>query len=359
MGNCISIENTNNCVLDCRRRSRKEVIETVSMSANEVRNQLHVYHDPFASTTSQPKIPDGKVTASLGFSSQVVTEVQNRVGEDIVHMLLYPGMNSCVVFEGVEQAGLGRSYYIPNLESSGGADFSSLTSPASPQDVEQIDDYAKWRVVSTGIQLKLLNSVEEDDGWWEAFRVNEAIDHDHFRLTTGNNGTNRAIFGTLAPIGLNTNVLPFRTITNEPSYATGLLRDLHRVQFECHPSTDEHDFQVMADKQYLESQDYSYNGPTQEAQLSLDSPHCHDLIKQYIDFSHDMVYVRLHCRPRAAAGDVGSRFHINAVSNQEIVYDSANRLSRYMTKTANIGQAMPTHTQARQANGSSTEMQIS
>jgi len=349
MGNIFNLESLN-ITFNCFRVLKEKRKLTM---AEEVKSQLYTYHNPFSGTTSQPKIPDGKATHSLGFSTQSVSEIANGGGVETMHMLLFPGMTSCLVAEGAFQSDQGRTYYIPNFSRSGTVNWSGVAGGSTDFTVVNNEGYAKWRCVSVGMQLKLLNSVEEDDGWWEACRINEAMQPSDWYLTTTDNGNTVSSAlgnGAVAPVAL-TKDLANREIANEPTYMTGLLRDLHRVQFECHPTVDEHDFQVMREPLDIKQDQITFSTIRQEAVLAGGSPEVYQLLENYVDFSHDMVYVRLHCRPRSA-DSTGSRFHVNLVSNQEIIYDTNDRLARYQTRTKNIGDGnMDAHTRMRRGHG--------
>lgn len=323
--------------------------------ANEVMQQLHMFHNPFADTTSQPKIPDGKVNESLGFTTQSVTEVRNAQGITTLHMLLYPGMNGAVLIDNLELgsglASLGsRTYYIPGFTGSSGANWSGATTTGTEFQVLGIDDYAQWRLVSCGLQLKLLNSQEEDDGWWEAIRLNVEHANGDYILTTTNNAASPATNGALAPVGLlQESQTKAGTLVNEQSYSTGLLRDLHRVQFELHGRKDYHDFISMRNQIRIPggaqvNVDNSTNFEV-EFQPAYDQPW--DLANQFMDNSYDMLYIRLHCRDNNGTDSLGSRFHVNAISNQEIMFDKAERESRFHTKSHSIGGSIGSHNYAR------------
>jgi len=350
MGNIFQLENLN-ITFNCFNRKRKLTM------AEEIKSQLYTYHNPFSGTTSQPKIPDGKATHSLGFSTQSVLEISNGGGVETMHFLLYPGMNSCLVAEGAFQSGLGRTYYVPNFSRSGTVDWANVGT-TSPFEISNNEGYAKWRSVSVGMQLKLLNSVEEDDGWWEACRVNEALNPADWLLTTADNGSliETALGkGALVPVELNRQ-LSTREIANEPTYMTGLLRDLHRVQFECHPVADEHDFTTMKDKIYMRAADYTHRTALVECSIDEPVPNAYELLENFVDQGHDMVYLRLHCRSRTAESN-GSRFHVNLVENQEVIYDSNDRLARYQTRSKNIGDGnMDAHTRMRRGHGGAANM---
>lgn len=341
-----------------RRNSKQAFIAEIQKGkmSSEIKDQLHVYHNPFAAHTSQPKIPDGKCTHSLGFSTQAVFELGNSETDSLLEIILYPGQNSAFICSGTPtqaQSGLNRNYWIPAFNQSGNIDWSGATSPATTYEIGSTDGYAKWRLVSCGMQLKLLNSVEEDDGWWECIRLNENVDTDKWALTTTENSSDRANDGTLAQYSFID--LTNRNITNEASYSTGLLRDLNRVQFELHPTVNDHDFVIMNDEVHQAGGDYAYIPATEESIFSRGSAENQGLIKTFNDFNYDMIYLRLHCRPRTATIN-GSRFHVNVVSNQEIIYDSSDRLSRYHTKSHNIGTHAEVHADMRRRNGAAANL---
>jgi|GEM_PF-6543091 len=319
--------------------------------ANEVRDQLKVYHNPFSAHTAQPKIPDGKATHSIGFSTQSVFEIANT-GTAPVGIILFPGKHMCFVSSGniLQNAfGSSRDGWSPSFEGSGSVDWSLLTDPPQSKDVRDPDSYAKWRLVSCGLQLKLLNSVEEDDGWWECIRLNEPIDHTRWNLTTDSSSIDRNKDGILTPGGYLL-TLQNRTLSNEPSYSTGLLRDLNRIQFELHPTTDEHAF-INCNKQLeMNTNDYVIDLSTaHEASFDRASAEVIELIETENDWQYDMVYIRIH--PRTQTNEhPGTRLHCNLVSNQEIIYDSSERLARYQTKSYNVGPHMERHAEMRKAN---------
>lgn len=334
------------------------------MTKSEVEQQLHMLHNPFAATTSQPKIPDGKTNESLGFSTQAVGEIGNRLDTSTLHILLYAGMNSALVAQPCAQANLQtRTYYIPPFVGSGGVDWSyAQGSPNATAGftIETPDNYALWRTVSCGLQLKLLNATEEDDGWWESFRVTpEFRNYDYILTTSGNVLDNAGDHATLAPVNLLTG-LEDVNIANEQSYSTGLLRDINRVQFETHGKLDDHDFRVMKNEIYIPTEANAGHDETNMKCMFVNgSPEPVEVINQFIDPSYDMVYIRLHCRLNNETTSLGSRFHYNLISNQEINFDHRERESRFHTKSHSMGAgATSLHLAARRGNQNSAKMAI-
>jgi hypothetical protein len=365
----IGITNSCWCCWCPRSVTEKEEEEEKGMS-HEVKSQLHVLHDPFSGATSQPKIPDGKVNDSLGFSTQAVREHRNAVdGDGIMHMLLYAGTNGALIVSGLEDAKAAfksADYNILGFTDSGGLDSSDLWDNTIPipagekRLIRPLEQYALHRVVSCGMQLKLLNPQDEDDGWFEAVRVNENLDLTEYRLDQLNSGiTQYDEAGTVAPYGL-LKKLETRDITNDPTYATGLLRDLGHVQFELHGRIDYHDFRRRHEADDLVNDDLGVVDQLgRVADFAAGSDNARQIVDQYIDPTYDMVYIRLHCRANSSTGDQeqGSRLHTNVVSNQEIYYPPGERDNRYHTMSPTVGShAASLHFQARRANRSSVKL---
>lgn len=329
---------------------------------SELKNQLAVFHDPFAGTTKQPKIPDGKVSESLGYSTQAVTEIRNAQGEDVMHLLMFPGQNGGVVVENADfNSTLGRGYLIPGFVRSGGANWSQANYAADPPGfpVIQEEGYAQWRVVSQGMQLKLLNSVEEDDGWWEAVRVNESLNAEEFLLTTTDDSNSNGTEGIVAPVIANARLID-RNLVNENSYTTGLLRDLHNIQFRLNGKLDHHDFTQCKDRYFLQPEGVGNRSSVgREINLISGYDDNHELINAFIDPGYDYVYVRLHCRTNNGAESLGSRFHLNIVANQEVCFERGRRESRYETANTNIGaNAATLHAQVRNAHSKAAHSHV-
>jgi len=331
------------------------------MSTNEVKNQLHVLHNPFSGATQQPKIPDGKTNDSLGYSTQLVTEVSNSLGKDTMHFLLFAGLNCAVCIDNCNQVSLtGRSVYVPGFEHAGSCDWSAAVNPTTAFAVDNNDNYALWRTVSTGMQLKLLNPTEQDDGWWEAVRLTPEMDPTDYQLYTTDESTNRATNGCVAPTVLAVSGLATQNLSNDSTYSTGLLRDLHRIQFELHGKKDNHDFTQMNDRFRMEPEDVISVDIVNAWRASFINGRAMpvDLINQYIDSGYDMVYLRVHCRQNTGTAPfLGSRFHLNCITNQEIKFDSAERDARYHTKNNSIGiDNVTRNLQGRRANGNAAKL---
>jgi hypothetical protein len=335
------------CIIG-RKKSKKEE----GMSSN-ARDQLEVFHDPFSNATTQPKIPDGKVVRSFGTSNNWVGELVNEAGEELLHIVLYAGQNTAMCARNIPPSigGNTNDFAAFGFTDNGGANWIDITA-AQPTDetdtIFQRDSWAQWRTVSCGGHFQLLNAAEEDDGWFEAVRLSEPFRNEDFELQTTSGGIDRNE-GTIAPTGMLRQGSNFRLqsydLANEPSYTTGLLRDIKNYQFELHGKKDHHDFTTCKSRVNLPSPLGGVRDLANFDQTRLvanfntgASNEVQDLVNQFIDESYDMIYIRVHCRQNGADASLnGSRLHCNIVSNQEVQYPTNVKESRFETLSNNVG----------------------
>jgi hypothetical protein len=319
-----------------KKTTKRKTTTTVKLAPLEQR-QLAVFHNPFSNATKQPKIPDGKASESLGFKTQAVTEIQNLPGGDgLIHMILYAGCNGSVVMTGdaaSDAAFAANKFNAVGFTDSNDINWSTWTSSAGTANRE--DTYALWRVVSCGLKLALLNPEEENDGWWEAIRINASTEVTNYALHTKDCSGNRTTEGIITPAPLLA-AYDTATIVNERSYTTGLLKDIDKVAFTLNGVMDHHDFKrpnnyydcSLGDVNVVDLTNFyatfdQGRGQGPAAQMRDDS----------IDSGYDMIYIRIHGK----TGAVPTRLHLNTVSNQEITFGDFTKESRFHTASANIG----------------------
>ena len=349
---------------------------------------LAVFHNPFSKATQQARIPDGKATASLGTRLQNVVSRHITIdpdltgGQNIMHVLLYPGLGAGCVIQGTGSTNYPdcRGFYLQGFKGHGllqqnmnGAPNSwpnDATADGSDVQLKQVNALAKWRLVSQGLSIKLVNNHEENDGWFECVRINQVKDQSDYMVTTINDST----AGTDVTVAPNTafieTLIADTNLAEEPSYQTGLLKDIHKHMFINHPLTNECKFKELTEEYRLRvnptsdqldaGTDVDGNGvpPSGLACRTYDiaegSARGNKLINGMVDQEHDMVYIRIHGRtpgaiitgqdppgpgePNIAAVGAGATqllFHL--VANHEIMYDSSRDISKYMMP----GQSVP------------------
>jgi len=349
-----------------RRKTTRKVVK----SAAPEERQLAVFHNPFSRATKQPKIPDGKITESLGFQTQAVGELlatnQNTapvVGDGTMHILLFGGQNCGMIAINDLQGSylfnqpsgtvitqpLNRVRVV-GFEGSNDVEFGGVNNLGGILGFE--DDYAYWRLVSQGLRLSLLNPQEEDDGWFEAVRINEPLATEQWGILARNNSqsTNN---GAIVPRTLIED-LSNRDFVNQTSYSTGLLRDLNQHVFKLNGVMDHHDFKQQMEAITLKDEDilFESSGNAGLARgFGVGENDAASAIKQWVDTSYDMVYIKIHGR---AAGNP-SRLHYNIVSNQEVVFPADGRESRFHTVSGNVAN-MAEHASARSSMNSAAHV---
>jgi hypothetical protein len=298
--------------------------------SNELIDQLKVFHDPFAGTTNTPKIPDGATPSSIGLSNQAVFELDCR---ETTHMLLYPGMTSCLTYlDGVAGFG-GRTIHNTGFEGGNQLLFNDGTGASGA--FRTRENYALWRVVSCGLQMKLLNTSEENDGWWEAIRISEPVDTSHWVLSTTDDVGDPTNYGCVSP-GVNMiGELSGRTsLSSDASYATGLMRDLNRVQFDLHGIQNSHPF--IKQQEYIgfsEDTFAAFNLSHLTQTINNGSDDGMNFINLLTDQTYDMIYIRLHSRAYTGTSPfLGSQVHCNVVSNQEVFFEQNQTENRYHSR---------------------------
>jgi len=277
--------------------SRRRYVGGMKTSSRGSRatGQLAVYRNAFSTATTNPKIPDGKAYHSAGIRLQAVKEFVNDSAETM-DFLLFPGLNNGVVSTSTTNDNGLMPY--PNH-----AGFALVGG-----EYEQADGYVNmWRVVSQAIKFTLINNSDENDGWWEACRVQlgpgAAFDWQAFGGTTE---SPLGVIGNGATAGNLPGVDVTRQLVENPTYVTGKLRDIHRHVFQLHPQGSDHDFIKLRRRL-----------PTTPGE---------ELNEKLLDDNFDGIYIRIHGRTGVESP---TRVMAHVVSNQEIVYDEDSSLSRY------------------------------
>lgn len=274
-----------------RRRRYTGAMRTVG-GRSAYTGQLAVYRNAFSTATTNPKIPDGKAFHSSGVRLQAVKEFVN---DSTVPMdfLLFPGLNNGIIMAGANTAnGRYMPYNSHGVFTGAGPQFTQEPTTA-------ID---KWRVVSQALKITLLNNSDENDGWWEAARVQLS--------RTADIKLDPTALGNLVGTGAAATELPgvdvARQMVENPTYVTGKLRDIHRHMFQLAPQGADHDFEELGGV----IDNTNTQGP--------------------LDNNFDAIHIRIHGR---TGTESPTRLMLHVVSNQEIVYDEAATLTRYHSET--------------------------
>jgi len=296
---------------------------------------LAIYANPFSLSSGQPKIPDGKAVMSIGAKLQVSAQLNNtQAGDDILHVLLYPGLTQGMVVWG-DTAQLGtRGFTAYGYNNHTTYDLSGVAS-GSNGNIDANDNINEWRIVSQGLKLSLLNTDEENDGWFECIRYKDSFKASENAFYSGDNlqQTTAAVYGPDIQFGQS---LANKNLVNSPTYVSGTLNDIHKYQFSLQAQTEDHNFMRLPERWYMENgiDNGVIGGINEYVNLQADTAQCHSIQKSLVDQAYDAVYIRIHCRANTGtSSNTGSKLLAHLISNQELVYDEDQNEHKFMTQT--------------------------
>jgi len=233
--------------------------------------------DPFDGTFSQPKLHDGSVTRSSGLKFRATGNLTlDATGADN-YIALFPGFSN------------GMSWKIGG---NGNLNVQATTFPTHLGTTTDRANLRKVRLVSTGLKLSLLNSSDDNEGYWEAIRI--PIE-------------NLTLLDTTAPNGEDYRCYPSVTQTNFsnfPTFQTGRLRDIHRFLFKLNSVAPDH--------------------PFKDVLPAATAPTVTDVYDPYFD----MIIIRLVGRIDAVTPTM---LQYDMISNQEVVYKDDTVMARLAT----------------------------
>lgn len=257
--------------------------------------------DPFDKGISQPKLLDGKVSRSSGIRLRATGEITcNSTGS--TYIALIPGASNVLCWR-VDSDPAVPEVTPPPFQG-------HLDTPTDRDNVKAV------RTVGTALRLSLVNSADQNEGYWEAARVpTSALD---FSFTVVD--PDPAGDGSLPPI-LNTAVsmtLGSLDLSNYQTYLTGKLRDIHRYQFKLNAIDNDIDFsRILPDP------------PSEE---------------QFISEQWDTVIIKVHGRVEIGAP---SMIMYDCISAQEVIYKENTALARLMTTSPYVPQTKSLLTRTR------------
>lgn len=241
--------------------------------------------DPFATSVPQPKIYDGKVLRSAGLRFRTTGEM--TINNGVTYIVLAPALSAPMTWYTATAATVPIEDSVDHIGSSA--------------ERAVID---KLRIVGCGLKLNLMNSADQNEGYWEAARFNTS--NEDFVLQDADTG--RVRYTPLSVDPLDPSFVPSLELSNEPSYQRGKLRDIHRYMFRLNSNNTEHNLGKIS--------------PT-------------PTVPQLVDEDWDMIIIKIHGRVEAASPSV---LNYEIVNNQEVVYRAGTAISRLMTPSPYIPQ---------------------
>ena len=354
----------------------------------EAKASSDVMINPFSPATTKAVIPDGKATMSLGQRLQSIKELQ--AGTDATQPLtciLFPGFGNCISWfnDSSSSAGLNTTNLADRLNTvdqpftnHGGWIFQPIASGTTSTSVPLYFGSAtqlgaqgftsNWRTVSVGLKLQLTNNADQNDGWWESVRLSPSNDPTQWCFADSAGGAVMLNGDGVTP---NTNTKPGdgrvnargtgwksiiseSTLVDNPTYQSGKLRDIHQHVFKLKAINTDHDFRELKSVYNFLDNTVSVNNNTQAgadgiknagavagattpytvgASVVSDAANVSDFVNGNVDFSHDIILIRLWGRPSTVGSgstvNTPTRILSHVVCNQEIVYQENTFLERF------------------------------
>jgi hypothetical protein len=334
-----------------------------------------VFKDPFSNAKLDPRIPDGRCIASQGLKIHHRQEftlpgfVNGDGGTLPYTMLLQPCLTTPLVIYSANKPGYSSDVLETGIVETSLAKY-RIDGPLAGgtfalTNVNTSDKLTKWRVVSYGLHITLLNNAEENDGWWEGYRINTDMDPEQWAIHTPPNSGDiwvpeisrrRAYVADVSS----------EDIVNQRSYCSGRLRDIHNITFSLRPDGNDHDFADVrhAAPQFDTSEGDWQNWTGANEGSDWTSPQTGDSGSDYnyrpserapsMNFRHglvdkcwDSVAVRIHGRTQNV-----SKILVHVVQNIEIIYDHRAMNSRFHTRAplyAGFDNQSKAHSQMQEA----------
>lgn len=262
--------------------------------------------DPFDKGMSQPKLLDGKVSRSSGIRLRATGEITCN-GAGSTYIALIPGLSNVICWR---------------------VDDDPLEPEVTPSpfaghvnDANDRDNVKATRTVGTALRLSLVNSADQNEGYWEAARIpTSALDFKFSQTSEAGVGPpetfdewNTAVYMSLGALDL----------SNYATYLTGKLRDIHRYQFKLNAIDNDINLTRMT-----------------PGHTTLDPPP----IGEFISEQWDTIIIKVHGRVEVGAP---SMIMYDCISCQEVIYKENTALARLMTTSPYVPQTKSLLTRTR------------
>ncbi|AXH73194.1 MAG: hypothetical protein QKB72_gp4 [Bacilladnaviridae sp.] len=303
--------------------------------------QHHAYmKSPFSKNASkQPKIPDGAFTTSMGRAFETIAEIQNAVGNETIDIVLFPGFGIGAAIQNTTAAATMDGVQPIALDHS----TNWLGSADTSKSVDNESEIARWRLVAQSLQLLLVNSAEENNGWYETCRFTPAQFMADYvvRNTDGNNIENLTNAALCPHNKFFTDHITDMVMTNQRGYCLGKLTDLGKKEFLLHNISPKDDGIINMQETY----NNSFANGTYDAINKLHSwtpDHDAQIMMRLLDQgtslnSHDMILIRLHCRSNTGTSpNTGSKFVLRLGAGHEVEYTPKSPLHTFMTESPTV-----------------------
>ncbi len=340
-----------------RMKKPSSKYQKVLVDAQAMR-QLQVYRYPFSVATSQPKIPDGCNTQTLGIKLQK----QLSIKSDSILFVLLP-IYGCLLR--VRYAALADGTAV-NMDIKHEA-LSPYLSAGNNFQFNMQDAYTAYRLVSAGLRLKLISNDNENYGYWEAIRFNTSELSGNFWMSTTTVPADQAATANAPAVigGQESRAGTFHVANsfidtlynksnwlNNPTYQMGKLKSLSQFEFRLSPQVEEHEFISIPKRIEFGQAEIAlpaapdpvppgYTAPTEPVPLATDGIDLKHLFQFGMDPAFDGIAV--FCTGFKSGADAtasASSILAHTCYNYEFKLDPDSNVNLFTTETTNAGTAL-------------------
>jgi len=280
--------------------SKSKYTKKVVVDAQAAR-QLQVYRYPFSTATSNPKIPDGKLTQSFGIKVQKMHRFKKRIAN--------PGTNSIDETFDPTWAGQMIIALYPGFGTVGSVSDGSLTSGGIHYNELKTGNFTdiaggvkfsnigvdgivgSYRIVSQALKLRCVSSDDHNDGYWQAVRVPMNRRSKDFCPRLGADAATSFMTAHFKPSVLNEHFKEINWLTN-PTYQSGKIKNLGQYEFRLQPQKIEHDMiDIPSTVEYKADQ---FDNHYEKVDDAIDITHTYDFIT---DDQWDMILIKIQGKP--------------------------------------------------------------
>lgn len=294
--------------------------------------QMAPYINPFTGNTN-PRIPDGKVTKSLGRMHQTASQIRVEApppssADGACMICLFPGLSCGLNYIANDRLPVleRNPATVQTFKVNGVDDIQKLlfsertwfvdaialdpnTTSNNMKLVRTGQAIKSWRLVSSGVKFKLVNASDDDGGWFECVRVHLPANSDALQwLNNGNQS-----FGETLNIWNLPYVKDQTSLVDDPSYFTDSLKNIQNHVFITSPAGGEHNFKDI-EANYdadVEIDTATYNRIPPESSFL-------EFKTSIYDDTYDLLLIRVH---PASGNDTTTTLHVHSVHNHEYTYD--------------------------------------
>lgn len=294
---------------------------------------LAVLRNPFSTAVANAKLPDGATSLSTSCRYSHSRHVSAKNGR--ISLIITPNI-TCPITAFVHNASDANEVSTENFTYAVNSRKMTVSTTGTTFDAAFPSQY---RVVSQGCRLSLINNSSDNDGWFEAIRINPSYDSSDYNAVrkiyvtepefandsfTQRSSFEEGVIGTLASDG----TLPVENLKDwsmHPSYIAGRLRDINKHTFLLHREDE---------GTYIEATEASVGVTASDDAVPPVVPQTYTGGPWWVDTRMDTVLIRIRANgidTTTATSQVA--IHVHSVQHVEECYDPSSSFGRYQTST--------------------------